>query len=489
MLRSVALSVVMTALCATTLSGTVDAPAGAQTPLAAAAAHAARPFVPIPGAVFGDPYARHNMILVRLLANIAHTPRGATIRIVGYSFSLGNVATALLKAHRRGVNVQVVVDGHSRVWSPAHRMVPVLGRDVTRRSFFVLTHGSARGTGGVTHQKSWTFSRVGSTPDVVMVGSTNLTGYGTEVQYSDTFVYTNRPDVYRVYNALFARQKQDRPVARPFVTDTFAHGSVYFFPRPGTTAATDPAMARIAALPAAPGTAIRVAQFAWYGVRGQWLASALAAKKRGGADVTVVAGQAVALNIRRVLGNARIPVYGGVFRNGKRIHCKLMLASFQRGRRTHNAIWTGSDNWAKQSFHNDDDVLQIDDDVAAYRGYTSFFGRLTARAGVPMPPPGVSRTSLTIRRTVATVRLHRRAFVFGTMLPVYAGRRVLVQRHRARAAAWHTVLRSPPLTGSASYRLGVPTDKVGSWRYRTIVEASPTALAAESRTVNLRVTR
>jgi hypothetical protein len=75
------------------------------------------------------------------------------------------------------------------------------------------------------------------------------------------------------------------------------------------------------------------------------------------------------------------------------------------------------------------------------------------------------------------------------MLPVYAGRRVLVQRHRARAAAWHTVLRSPPLTGSANYRLGVPTDKVGSWRYRTIVEASPTALAAESRTVNLRVTR
>jgi hypothetical protein len=250
----------------------------------------AKAFVPVAGPVFGDPTAPSNDIITRLMDNIANTPAGATIQIVGYSFSMNKVATALLDAHARGVNVQVVMDGHSRVWSPAKRMVPILGTDVNQPSFFKLTRGSARGTGGVTHQKSWTFTQVGDTPYVVMVGSTNLTGYGTEVQYSDNYVYTGRADVWGVYASVFAQQKLDVPVADPYVALAFASGSAYFLPKPGTNATTDPAALRIRALPATPGTTVRVAQFAWYGARGLWLAQALAALKVGGATVTVVAG-------------------------------------------------------------------------------------------------------------------------------------------------------------------------------------------------------
>ena len=50
-----------------------------------ASATAADTFAPIPGPVFGDPTAASNRILPRLLDNINHTPRHATIRIVGYS--------------------------------------------------------------------------------------------------------------------------------------------------------------------------------------------------------------------------------------------------------------------------------------------------------------------------------------------------------------------------------------------------------------------
>ena len=147
--------------------------------------------------------------------NIKHTPRNGTIRIVGYSFSLGRVADALLAAKKRGVHLQIVLDGHSRAWSPSKRLDAALGSDPTRRDYLVLTKGSARGTRGVTHQKSWQFSKVGQTPYVTMVGSTNLTGYGTEVQYSDMYTYTNRKDVYDAFASVQSRQKFDTPLAGP----------------------------------------------------------------------------------------------------------------------------------------------------------------------------------------------------------------------------------------------------------------------------------
>ncbi len=450
-------------------------------------------FVPVAGPVFGDPTAPRNAIITTLLHNIANTPAGATIQIVGYSFSLNKVATALLAAHARGVNVQVVMNGHSRAWSPAKRMVPVLGTDVAAPSFFVLTHGSARGKGGVTHQKSWTFSQVGDTPDVVMVGSTNLTGYGTEVQFSDVYVYTDRPDVYDVYGSLFEQQKLDVPVLDPYRAAPFAHGNVYFFPKPGSNADTDPTALRIRALPANPSTTVRVSQFAWYGPRGMWLAEALADLKRGGATVSAVVGESVGANVRRALTSVGIPIYSGMYPQGKRIHTKLMLASWWARGRSHRSIWTGSDNWADQSFRNDDDSLEVDDDVAGYHRYVRFFNRLAYPAGEGAPPPVVTpvvqrSTSVSVR--LSHVRAHRRhrITVSGTVLPDYVGRRVLLQRHRSGAAGWHTTVTSGPLRQPA-YRLRVPTRELGSWRFRILVRATTLARTGRSRVVALRVIR
>ena len=203
-LRTFAASLTALALSATALTG-----------LQAPAAAAADTFVPIPGPVFGDPTAESNQILSRLLNNIKHTPRNGTIRIVGYSFSLGRVADALLAAKKRGVHLQIVLDGHSRAWSPSKRLDAALGSDPTQRDYLVLTKGSARGTRGVTHQKSWSFSKVGQTPYVTMVGSTNLTGYGTEVQYSDMFTYTNRKDVYDAFASVQSQPEVRRRAPGP----------------------------------------------------------------------------------------------------------------------------------------------------------------------------------------------------------------------------------------------------------------------------------
>ena len=143
----------------TALALTATALTGLQAPAAATDT-----FAPIAGPVFGDPTAASNQILSRLLNNIKHTPRNGTIRIVGYSFSLGRVADALLAAKKRGVHLQIVLDGHSRAWSPSKRLDAALGSDPTRRDYLVLTKGSARGTRGVTHQKSWRSPRSGRPP-------------------------------------------------------------------------------------------------------------------------------------------------------------------------------------------------------------------------------------------------------------------------------------------------------------------------------------
>ena len=403
------------ALSATALHGGATAGASVTPAALAAVIPTSDTFVPVAGPVFGDPTATRNQIVTRLLDNIAHTPKGATIRIVGYSFTLDNVATALLKAHSRGVNVRIVLNGHSRVWSPAKRLVPALGTDITRRSFIVLTRGSARGTSGVNHQKSWTFSQVGRTPHVVMVGSTNLTSYGTAVQYSDMYVHTNRADVFNAYTSVFDAQKHDTPLANPFVHTQFDRGSAYFFPRPGTTETTDPARQRIQALPGDADTTIAVAQYSWHDSRGLWLARALAAKKAAGATVVVVAGESVGTGVKGILRKAGVPIYSGVYAGGKRIHTKLMFASYRDSTGPHTSIWTGSDNWADQSLRNDDTILQIDDDAASYNKYVAFFNMLARVTGpAPLTPVAaiqapavlnVESTSLTVAEDSGVARL------------------------------------------------------------------------------------
>ena len=478
----------------TTLTLTAGALTGLQAPAAAVDT-----YVPVAGPAFGDPTAASNRILSRLLSNIKHTPRNGTIRIVGYSFSLGRVADALLAAKKRGVHLQIVLDGHSRVWSPSKRLDAALGSDPSRRDYLVLTKGSARGTRGVTHQKSWQFSKVGQTPYVTMVGSTNLTGYGLEVQYSDMYTYVNRKDVYDAYASVQSRQKLDTPVPEPYATRTWTNGSGYWFPYVAGSAETDPVVARINALPSDANTTIRVAQFAWYDPRGIWIANALAAKKAAGADVSAVVGESVGTGVKNILTRAGIPMYPGVFTNKKRIHSKLMLASYVDATGPHTRIWTGSDNWTDQSFRNEDTIIEVDDDQASYDAYVGFYdGLITAGLPpvVPPPPPTPApeqhTTVMTGKVDKTRVRRTRFAVMTGTVGPDFAGRIVKIQRLYRTDHAWHNVSATAPLTTGA-YRIKVPTGRLGLWKFRTVTAAttSPTLVttSAVSPTRTVRIVR
>jgi hypothetical protein len=259
---------------------------------------------------------------------------------------------------------------------------------------------------------------------------------------------------------------------------------------------TDPVVARINALPSDANTNIRVAQFAWYDTRGIWIANALAAKKAAGATVTAVVGESVGPGVKGILTRAGIPLYPGVFKNKKRIHSKLMLASYIDATGPHARIWTGSDNWTNQSFRNEDIAIEVGDDLASYQQYVAFYDGLITAGLPPVVPPPVPETPAPVLHNtylsskVTRTRVHRLRSVYmtGTMSQDFVGRVVKIQR-LYRDGTWHTVSSTAPLTTS-TYKIKVPTGRLGVWKFRTATAATTTpTLVAGAATSPVRTVR
>jgi len=319
-----------------------------------------------------------NLAVHTLVDNIRHTPKGATIRIVAYSFSVDQVSQPLIAADQRGVHVQVVVDGrHSHAFEATQALEHTLGSDRRLGSFIVLTDRSARGTVSHSHQKSWSFSQTGASHHVVMVGSTNLSVLGTTDQYSDMYTFVDRADVWRAFSTIFKAQARDVPVPDPAVTDRLGRDTAYFFP--GFSLAHDPIADTIAALPADPSTHIRIVMYAWHPPRGQQIVDLLLDKLKGGASVEIVRGPFARQPLDALVA-AGAKVHRGVYANGDHVHDKLMIVEDTRNGRTERFVTTGSDNWGNVSFLRDDVDMRIGLDAREYQSYVAFFDDLVHRA-------------------------------------------------------------------------------------------------------------
>jgi phosphatidylserine/phosphatidylglycerophosphate/cardiolipin synthase-like enzyme len=332
-----------------------------------------------PGPIFSPPTsdANANASIYALLDNIRHTPRGATIRIVAYSFAIEPVAAALIAADARGVHVQMVIDGrHSHAFPATKAVEEALGGDRTRASFAILTDHSARGRVSHSHQKSWSFSRTGSSRHVVMVGSTNLSILGTTGQYSDMYSFVDRPDVWHAFSTIFRAQARDQPVANPAVTDHLGRDTAYF--DPGFSMTDDPIAHIIAGLPAAPSTHIRIVMFAWHPPRGQALVDLLLEKLKGGASVEIVRGPYVRQSLAELVA-AGARVHRGVFADGQEVHDKLMIVDDVQHGHQERFVTTGSDNWGNITFLRDDVDVRIALAKDEYAGYLAFFDQLVQR--------------------------------------------------------------------------------------------------------------
>lgn len=306
-----------------------------------------------------------------LLDLVRRTPAGARIRLVGNSFSFVPLAEELVRAHRRGVRVQVITDADvSGEWQATKLLARDLGTDRRRGSFVHLARGRV-------HQKIWSFSRTAGARDVVLVGSMNLT-YQSARQYTDVRTWSGRRDVRRRLDRHFVRLLDHLPDP-PAVPPTRLGGDrAWFFP--GYDLESDPVRRQLAALPAA-GAHVRVAMYAWLDERGLVLARLLAQKAAAGARVEVVLGASVGPQVRQVLEQSQVSVHSGVFDDGDDIHHKLAVVSrptADGGR--HRFVLTGSDNWTTKSLDRPEILLRLEPGPRAFARYARWIDRLILRS-------------------------------------------------------------------------------------------------------------
>ena len=332
-----------------------------------------------------DPVTAPTRIRDQLVRLVDATPPGESIQIATYFLGSRPIVAALVAAHERGVAVRLLTDRRKRRGHPqVDRLVTALNVDRTDDSWVRMTTGSSRGRGGVMHQKSYQFSRVGEARHVTVVGSYNTGAVADRRSYALMHQVVAKP-VYDAFAAVFVDQARDRDTADTFRRGSGARWTAYFFPAaPSRSPASDPVMRRLGRIPAGPRTTIRIAMFSMWDARGDWVARRLASMARRGADIRFVAGPTVSPTVVDRLAGAGVRVHIGCFADGTFVHAKDMTASYVRNGRRVRWTWVGSDNWTTNGMESDEAVLGLRGRVP-YTRFGRVFRTITQRPGaVPL---------------------------------------------------------------------------------------------------------
>jgi len=344
-------------------------------------------YTPASGATFNNPYgttASRRAIIRKLLKTIDSVPRGEEIRIASWNVRSPDITAALLRAKKRRVSVQVVMDRSNwREDNPnpdAARLYRELKkgnkhRKLERRSWLRQCRGACRGPHGIAHTKFFLFSKAGKAENVVIYGSNNATELAATIQWNDIYTRVNKPDEYAEFLSVFNEMALDhKPKGGGY--REWQHGgfTAIFYPYAGKLAPkTDPVMDvlnKVRCLGATNGrgvnghTKIRIAQTAMYGERGIAIAHRLAQMHRRGCNIRLVYamfGNEVLRILRHEAGRGGIPMThlawdrneDGIY--DRYVHMKTMTVSGVYDGKT-NATLTinGSANWTPVSLASDE---------------------------------------------------------------------------------------------------------------------------------------
>ncbi|WP_435741580.1 phospholipase D-like domain-containing protein [Nocardioides sp. SYSU DS0663] len=372
---------------AAVLAGSVVAPAPAgptadappsEAPVQAAVERRTAEPAPTAEPVFSTP--GDGAVRARITRLLRRTPPGGTVRAVTWTYDDPHWTRELLRAHRRGVTVRLLVGGIACGEPELRRLRARLDRPSYARCVRAAARGASRFGGAPTnlHQKSWTFTRSGDDRWVSVVTSANLARGAQRAQFNDAVVLRGRRDLHDRLARIFERQARDRAVGRPFRHYRLADAALIFGPW-NSPRQTDPVLRRIAALPAR-GTTIRVAMSNWQDPRGVRIARVLARKEERGAEVRVLASRPFDHRVRVTLREAGITVRRGHFGPDRYHHLKVMTAAYDVDGRRHHRVWTGSENWWSPSRGHDEVVLRLDG-RAVHDAYSSFLDGIGREEG------------------------------------------------------------------------------------------------------------
>ncbi|WP_345519684.1 phospholipase D-like domain-containing protein [Nocardioides conyzicola] len=344
-------------------------------------------YTPAAGPTFNNPYGStdsRRAIIRKLLKTIDSVPRGEEIRIASWNVRSSNITAALLRANKRGVSVQVVMDGSN--WAPDNRNPDAARlayglkqgskkrKKAVNRSWLRRCQSACRGPHGIAHTKFYLFSKSGRAKNVVIYGSNNATELAADIQWNDVYTRVNKPDEYREFLSVFNEMAKDRkPKGGAYRQWNHGPFSAIFYPYSGKAVPSgDPALNvlnKVRCLGATGGTGvhghtkIRIAQTAMYGDRGIAIAKRLAIMHRRGCDIRLVYamfGNEV-LRIMRQEAGRPIPMThlawdrdeDGIY--DRYVHMKtLTISGVYDGKTNASVTINGSANWTHVSLVSDE---------------------------------------------------------------------------------------------------------------------------------------
>ena len=309
---------------------------------------------------------------------------GSRLRVAIYHFKRLRVADAFIAAHRRGVDVRIVVDETNQAEDPpgsgqwrfndaitllreelgTHRVVVCGGADVPK-------DGGACMGDTINHNKFILASELcDGSRDVVAQSSANFTTSQLELHNNlvvirgDTALHT----AYARYWNDLATDVQDLGYYR--IADGDTGTRVYLFPRrPGfLQGGIDPETDTIHQLLAsgadcAAGTRIRFAESIWTPGR-IYIVDLLRRLADEGCDVQIVYNNGSTHEEVKAALHDRFP--GPELRQGMHIHHKYFLVEGRFEGAHRRLLWTGSHNLTYGALRNNDETLLRIDDAAVY---------------------------------------------------------------------------------------------------------------------------
>ncbi|MFE9020177.1 phosphatidylserine/phosphatidylglycerophosphate/cardiolipin synthase family protein [Streptomyces sp. NPDC007808] len=384
------------------------------------------------GPVFNDPLgtaAQRKAIFTQLVRLIDATPAGARIRGAMHEFADQEVATALIAAHGRGVDVRLVLDDSTYVGPdgtefgnvPYRTLRAALGTDTAARSWVVVCDDRFEDADGVddvqrgclavapprpayNHNKFFVFSRIGPFDDgtsysrVVFQTSSNLSDWYKVESFNDAVTFTDRR-VYDAYVSYHDRLRRGRTLAGGdndayFSTPTGSTYRGFFFPR-GDTSYNNPATDTVVNILDEVGctytgadglsrrTGIRILTHSFFGSRRQ-VADKLAQLRGRGCWIDVVYADSDSAITSRLDAagirhrRCRIPNGPGI---DVRPHNKQILLNGDYNGSTTWRVYTGSANLTGSSLRSADEAIVRITSASYHARYLSAFQRIRSACG------------------------------------------------------------------------------------------------------------
>lgn len=390
------LIVLCTALSAMVAVGQAAGPTAAETPrtaVKAAVTTAAKPKPPdhyqVPAGVkFNEPYNRNHRhwynIRRHIIRTINSTTKGDHIRFASWNIRGRAYTDALIRAHKRGVGVGVILD-----WTNANPTFPnpdvnrlghalAVGnakRPLADRSFLVKCHSSCRGGHGIAHLKFFLFDHVGAKSWITMYGSNNATDVAAHSQWNDLETFDNNKRIYDAFNTIFGQMRQDRSRGRRTFQsfDISKNISFNFYPNSRPSPA-DPDLARLKQVRCTGATGgagfhghtkLRISQDAILGARGIKIAHRLVRMKRQGCDIRLIYSL-LSRQVRKILNDGGVPMLQYSYdrnRDGMYdiyLHMKVIaISGVFRGKHNARVTFNGTANWSPVALVSDEVVGRI----------------------------------------------------------------------------------------------------------------------------------